>query len=611
MFVKLLYVPDKCYIMSLVIKTYYMLTSIVCMVIMAPFVLLLVFTATCAIVTAEGNDSHSCPLWHYRHNGECKCGYNAHGAILCSEDQVYLRVDYTMDILYNVTVVVMSSYAYHNYSAIPRHLRVYSPIPNSTSQQDLMCKSNNRKGFMCGKCLLNYGPSAYSPKCHKCDIPVTLAIALYITVKLLPVAILFIVITTFHINIMKGPMLGYILFCQIYVISAHKMPAIYETIVHHLNSVLADIFLFLSTIWSLDFLPVTRIFPPFCISHKLWNMDIRLLNYISVLSPVFLLVASCIFMELYARGFKVIVYCWKPFHPCFVRIRRNWSSSDSIIHAFASLMFLSFASLNYNTFHLLSSTNIYNANSTHPFRTNVLVNYPKIHMYEPKYIYYPLIAFVLLFFLGILPSLLLLLYPIRMFRVRLQRCCSHRWLIRLNTFVETFQGPFKDGCNGTRDFRIFPGVICCLALFATILSCFSNGSECEHYLKPTFVVSLVLLSVVSAYTKPCKSSTANLSLTFHFMLMAVGSGLVTLWMQALNMNTSVLASLFVIVLALPHMMMFLWVCFKIQKKFRLQQRSAVCINSMMGRVIFQTVKLVHTPQLPDRLINSQEYRELT
>ena len=157
------------------------------MAIMAHFALLLVFTATCVIVTAEGNDSHSCPLWHYHHNGECKCGYNVHGAILCSEDQVYLRVDYAMDVWYNVTVVAMSSYAYHNYSAIPRHLRVYSPIPNSTPQQDLnelMCKSNNRKGFLCGKCLPNYGPSAYSPKCHRCDHSVVSAISLYLTVSL-------------------------------------------------------------------------------------------------------------------------------------------------------------------------------------------------------------------------------------------------------------------------------------------------------------------------------------------------------------------------------------------------------------------------------------------
>ena len=542
------------------------------------------------------------------------CGYNVHGAIICSKDQVYLRVDYVMDVWHNVTVVVTSSYAYHNYSAIPRHLRVYSPIPNNTPQQDLnelMCKSNNRKGFLCGKCLPNYGPSAYSPKCHKCDRSVVSAVSLYLTVKLVPVAILFILITTFRINITKGPLLGYIFFCQAHIVAVREMAAIYKTVVLQ-NSVLFSIVLLLSTVWSLDFLTVTRFIPPFCISHKLWDFDMLLLNFISVLSPLFLLVVTYIFIELHARGFKVIVYCWKPFHPCFVRIRRKWSSSDSIIHGFASLMYLSFSSLNYNAYQLLSSTSIYIANSTHPLRTHVIINTPNIHVYTPKYIYYPVIALILVFFLGVLPSLLLLLYPIRMFRVRLQRCCSQRWLIRLNTFVETFQGSFKDGYNGTHDFRIIPGVIGCLTLLLATISCLSHGNHYGNYITPIFAMCLALLSVLSAYVKPCKSSIANLSLTFHFMLMAVLTALITLWRQDLNMDTSVLAALFAIFIPVPHVLMFLWVCCKIQKRFHLRQRTVTLINFMMGRLNFKTVKLVqYTPELPDRLLNSQEYRELT
>ena len=297
---------------------------------------------------------------------------------------------------------------------------------------------------------------------------------------------------------------------------AREMASFYETLVLQLNALFAAIFLLLSAIWSLDFLPVTIFIPPFCISRKLWDFDMLLLNFfISVLSPLFLLVVTYVFIELHARGFKVIVYCWKPFHPCFARIRRNWSSSDTVIHAFASLMFLSFTSLNYNAHQLLSSTSIFISNSTHPLKSNVLINAPNIPVHRPKYIYYPVIALILVFFLGVLPTLLLLLYPIRMFRVRLQRCCSQRWLIRLNTFVETFQGSFKDGCNGTRDFRIVPGVIGCLILLLAAVSCLVHGSHYGNYFIPAVMMCLALLSVLSAYIKPCKSSIANLSLTFH------------------------------------------------------------------------------------------------
>ena len=345
------------------------------------------------------------------------------------------------------------------------------------------------------------------------------------------------------------------------------------------NKIISRYSLILSAVWNLDFLAeVTSFIPPFCISQKLWDSDVLLLNFIAVLSPLFLLVVTYVLIELHAQGFKVIVYCWKPFHPCFVRIRRNWSSSDSIIHAFASLIFLSFASLNYNAYQLLSSTSIYIANSTSPLMTYVVFDHKDMHVDTPRYI----IPLLLLFFLGVLPSLLLLLYPIRMFRVRLQRCCTHRWLIRLNAFVETFQGPFKDGCNGTRDYRIIPGILGCVILLLNTFSCLIHGSNCDNYLIVTFALVFAFSSVLSAYIKPCKSSCANLSLTFHLMMMVSATIILTLWRQDLDMDKTVLVSLFTVVVAIPHIVMFLWVCYKIQKKFGLRQRFLMWFSFTTG-----------------------------
>ena len=52
-----------------------------------------------------------------------------------------------------------------------------------------------------------------------------------------------------------------------------------------------------------------------------------------------------------------------------------------------------------------------------------------------------------------LPTLVLLLYPTRIFRKCISCCGFRRWHT-LHTFVEAFQGHYKDGTNGTRDFRI-------------------------------------------------------------------------------------------------------------------------------------------------------------
>ena len=66
-----------------------------------------------------------------------------------------------------------------------------------------MCNESNKIGFICGKCCPTFGPSAKSFNCHKCHLSLSSAIALYLTVKLLPttVTVLFIIIMMFRINI--------------------------------------------------------------------------------------------------------------------------------------------------------------------------------------------------------------------------------------------------------------------------------------------------------------------------------------------------------------------------------------------------------------------------
>lgn len=182
---------------------------------MEPLILLLVLIRV-NVVTADDNDKSPYPLWHYRPPGshQCQCGQAVSGAILCFADRVYLRIDYAMvwDSQINKRVAALSRHAYHNYTTISSYLRVYSLTPNNSEElNELMCGRNNRESYLCDKCRPNYGPSAYSPKCSKCgDLPLPSAITLYLTIKLVPIAILFFVIMTFRIDITRGPILGYI-----------------------------------------------------------------------------------------------------------------------------------------------------------------------------------------------------------------------------------------------------------------------------------------------------------------------------------------------------------------------------------------------------------------
>ena len=243
---------------------------------------------------------------------------------------------------------------------------------------------------MCGKCLPNYGPSVHSFKCHKCHLSLPSAIARYLTIKLLPTTIYFIIIMMFRINILKGPMLGYILFCQQQIIAGRLNGTLFGLWFYQLKQyarLLEHIPFIISTIFGLDF---TGILSHFCISDKLYDSDVLFINYVlSVLFPLCLVVITIILIELHARHFKVVVFCWKIFHRCF---EQNWSVSDSNIHAFASLIFLSFASLTYDAHDFLVLMKIHAAN--HVLMNNVPLIYPSIHPYTPKFFFYSMPVFV-------------------------------------------------------------------------------------------------------------------------------------------------------------------------------------------------------------------------
>ena len=334
--------------------------------------LLLVLGAAFASILAENNTSDTCPIWHYPHKGECKCGNNLHWAILCTRGQVYIRVNFGLSIWKHQTVAAPARYVSYNYSTIPHQLRMYVPISknlslNNAGLEHFMCSSNNRKGFLCNQCIKNHGPSAFSSKCYKCDHSPASALALSLVIKLVPVFTTFILIATFRINITKGPMLGYIIYCQMFIVTAREASQSFSTLLAHSN-LYRPIFTMtqiLASVWSLDFLQLSGLVPQFCISDKLSDLDVVLLNFVqSVTFPFLLSILIYSLIRLHMWNCRVVVICWRPFHLCFGRIRRHFCASDKAIHAFASLWLLSFVNLTYSASDLMKSINVYSPNTT-------------------------------------------------------------------------------------------------------------------------------------------------------------------------------------------------------------------------------------------------------
>ena len=75
---------------------------------------------------------------------------------------------------------------------------------------------------------------------------------------------------------------------------------------------------------------------------------------------------------------------------------------------------------------------------------------------------------IILFVFNIIPILLLILYPFKLFRQCLSKCKLERLFITI--FVEKFHGCYRDGLDGGRDMRSFSGMYYVMIIIMSLYS---------------------------------------------------------------------------------------------------------------------------------------------
>ena len=163
----------------------------------------------------------SCPTWHYYNNatGECECG----SGLICSSsgNQVEIGNGYCATTSGQEGDYFIGKCPFRpTFNVINR---MFSNMPSNSSQLDeVMCGPYNRRGLLCGQCKQGFGLAVYSIglKCTKCsNLQPGYAISLYLILQFVPTTLMFICFIVFRFNISSGPLLGYVLFSQISILS--------------------------------------------------------------------------------------------------------------------------------------------------------------------------------------------------------------------------------------------------------------------------------------------------------------------------------------------------------------------------------------------------------
>ena len=534
----------------------------------------------------------------------CQCGSNLGGLVKCDRNsfevqvlKCYCMTHYEKDP--NITVVGACLYTCLQPKGSDYHYEINcEPAPDG------------HVGQLCGSCRKNFSSPVYSYNWHCVNNSLSSGYSKhwikYIAVAYVPLTIFFLVVSTFHISAPSPSMNAFVLVSQLITAPA-QMRILTDQLTYNPQSVqtLTKSVASFYGIWNLDFFRL--VYSPFTLNPSISTLQILALDYAVAAYPLFLIVATYILIELHDNDFRIVVWLWKPFHYCFACYRRQWDIRTSLVDTFATFFLLSYVKFLSVSFDLLIPVYLYTVKGE--TIDKYLYYDGTIEYFGKQHLPYAILAIVVLILVNLLPVVLLLLYPCQCFQKFLNFCglrCH-----ALHTFIDVFQGCYKNRTDGTYDRRWFSAVYLLVRLaFLTVFAMTQNslmGCFFEAML-------LTLIAILVGVVQPYKSNVHNVVDMVLILAVALGFSSVAINRVAdieylsYNIPTAVLVIIFAVIpLFYISTVALYWLL--LRKKF--PQKVYSKLRDLIPCVRSGSISHSSSEQsLPDRLANPEEYEPL-
>ena len=431
------------------------------------FLLLLYFSVSSNCMIDNVSNNSGCQLWHFPKNGHCQCGASGHGIVSCDEQFLYI-VQGRCVTWNNVTSCAevhrclftkRSDHTCTMYDDVHISTTVYGERLNCFT-----CGDYNRQGRYCRQCIDGYGPALFSDNttCADCSKHRHLWI-LNLIFQLFMVTVLCLLLILFQIKGTSSPLNVIITYAQITAMGLKVDGNLCARLVCYIGQAFTNIIVTILGVFNLDFFHT--VIPPLCISPSFKSINVLFFDYIVASYPLFLTMLIYFCIEVYDRQ-HIISFPSCPLRNCFRSFHTSWNPRRTILNTFATFLFLSYSKLLFTSIHFLLAFQSYNSHGESS-SSAVLLYDPNIRFFYSEHIPYATVALLVLLVFIILPPLLLLLYPTSIFKKCLTCLGFRRWDI-LHHIMDIFQGWFKDGTEGTRDYRSFSALY---ILFRVTISC--------------------------------------------------------------------------------------------------------------------------------------------
>ena len=446
----------------------------------------------------------------------------------------------------------------------------YIELPNNTVDlNEFLCGFWNREGYLCSQCKKGYGLTIANifQKCTECKYPKALGWLLYFMLQLIPLTLLFFIVSVFRISLARPPMNAFVAFCQICTcvlfVYAYRFYPPYIVDGVALQKLHYFVFLGLG-IWSmtltryLDF-GITN----FCVDPDVNAQQAFTLTQIQSLFPLFLVFITYASIILHTRNCRLIVWLWRPFHRYYVRFSHVWNSKLSLVDVFSTFLLLSYSRFIVQLYYMFSFQYTYTLNRGWNPTASLLYN-PSIPYFHPSY-HLPYALLLLFIFLVVVipPIILLALYQIKAFQ-KFLACIRLHNIPSIHIFVDIFHGCFKDSTSGTFDLRFVSSfyLILRVVLLLGFLGCGSASRE-NCSLVFTFVFVFILL-LFFALVRPYKDLCRNVSDSLLWAGTALICFLLNIIPNSSTLNHIILVSILIIIVT-PQAILYGYVFYKMIK----------------------------------------------
>ena len=555
-----------------------------------------------AIAVVSVTATLSCPPGFVSQGNSCVCADWPDEIITCDEDSLNASIQIGYCMTYdNETEALRAGFCQQTLFRTDS-FKFYYPLPAEVSDlNDRVCGPSNREGLLCGECQDGFAvPLLITINCINC----TSVSYGWIIFVIFTITILFTLIVVFAISVVSGPINSVIFFGQVTTAPFLSLGLVMSVLgaqgtFTYSNRLSTLVVAALYKVWNLSVF--STIIPPVCLTNHLRTLQAYALEYVIADYPLVIIVVLYVCIRLHAGGFKPVVYSWKPFLKCFFRFRRSVDPKTSVIDAFATFALLSYVKLLFSIGKILFPATLLNDQGqriTLIFGFNASIRY-----FHSKHLPFALVSITVLLTFIAVPPIVLIFYQASFFQKCLTRCRINSQALR--TFVEIFQGCYKDGTNGTRDCRYFAGLYFILRITAVML--YSSTV-------PRAIVGAVLLywcsAVLFALVQPYKVRLYNVVDAAMFSLLGIIYTLIlfiiiTILYTGRSSNALLIITDVLYTLPLLYFILFI-VC-------RLLNRKTDCIRKLKSRKLLRCFfRDQEEPDLddtvPHRLLNPGEYQ---